>query len=164
MSTKRNYFPIKLPCCSFILLYLTWLPSLCKIVFCRALTALHSWEISIKMESETCFGYRKSGKISYLKCILQHGRRMCFLINVQDTQISDLLSCSCPIYLWWATSSAQFPAAQRESLWLLSSIFLAYFAAWHFISVQGITTVEHEVWCRHQAREGLSEVLLSGGV
>lgn len=85
MHTKGNYFPIKLPCFSFILLYHTWLPSLCKTVFSRAPTALHSWEISIKMESETCFGCRKSEKISYLKCILQQGRRMGFLINVQDT-------------------------------------------------------------------------------
>lgn len=101
----------------------------------------------------------------YLKCILQRGRKMGFLINVQDTytQICSLIAVQStsggPL-----TSSAHFPAPQRDSLWLLSSILLGYFATRHFICVLGITTVEHQAWWRHQAQEGLFEVQFSSGI
>lgn len=130
MHTKRNYFPSKLPCFSFILLCHTQLldfsKTVCSPVFPRAPAAPRLQEISIRIEPKLCFRCGK-GENQWkgckslernLKYILQDGRRMGFLNEKQNTctEICSLTAVRSAFGESLAFSVSGSPAPQRGSL------------------------------------------------
>lgn len=146
---KRNTFQANCPGLVSELLCHTQPPDLRRTTDCfPVLTRMPQLkEISVRTVSKVCFRCRKSENsweaISNEYCRI--GRKMGFLIETEDkcNQICSLTTVWSTLGESFALSASGSPALQRESLRFLSPIFHTFFAIWHFLSMQGATTVNH---------------------